>query len=129
MPNPKLGSVTTAISSAIQTARQGEVQYKTDKFGIIHTAVGMLSFTEQQLITNINSLVSAIIAAKPIGAKGEYIKSAYLASPQGPGIPLDITVYPFRRERERRDAALAIQPQPQPQPHHKHECQHRYNRR
>lgn len=95
MPNPKLGSVTNNLTSAIQEAKQGQVQYKTDRYGIVSSSIGKLSFTNSQIIDNCNEFIHNVLRDKPIGAKGQLLKSAYISSTNGVGIPLDIRNAPF----------------------------------
>jgi large subunit ribosomal protein L1 len=89
MPNPKTGTVTMDIGNAVKEAKAGKVDFKVDKFGIIHCAVGKVSFDEQKLSDNIKELVNAIIKLKPSSAKGTYMMSLYLSSTMSPGIKLD----------------------------------------
>ena len=90
MPNPKLGTVGTDIAAMVQSAKAGQVEYRTDKCGIVNVGVGKLSFSSSDLLENIRSLVSAIVAAKPSAAKGKYLKKAYLSTSMGGSIPLDL---------------------------------------
>ncbi len=90
MPNPKLGTVTQDVASAVKAGKGGQVEYRVEKAGIIHAGIGKASFTEQALAENIRSLVGAVNKAKPAGAKGTYIKKISLSSTMGPGIKLDI---------------------------------------
>lgn len=88
MPNPKLGTVTNAITSAVENAKNGQVEFRVDKSGIIHAGVGKLSFTCDQLESNVKALISLINKAKPTGAKGVYVKNIHLSSTMGPSVPL-----------------------------------------
>jgi large subunit ribosomal protein L1 len=90
MPNPKTGTVTFDISKAIREIRQGKVDYKVEKAGVIHACVGKASFTADQLKENATVLLESIMKAKPASAKGKYLKSATLSSTMGPGIKLDL---------------------------------------
>lgn len=90
MPNPKLGTVTTDISTAVKNAKSGQVEFRVEKAGIIHVGVGKLSFSSEDLISNVKTLVGAVIKAKPSGAKGAYVKSVYLSSTMGPSLKIDI---------------------------------------
>ena len=92
MPNPKTGTVTNAddLPRVIDEARQGRVEFKLDKTGIIHLPLGKVSFNEDKLLENLATLVETITKAKPSGAKGQYIKSAFLTTTMGPGIELDL---------------------------------------
>ncbi len=105
MPNPKLGTVTNDVTAAIRSAKAGQAQFKTDKFGIVHTPVGKLSFSSQALRENIEAIVEAIQKHKPSGAKGKYIKSAYLSCTQGGSVPVDINSAPFKATKLTKVAA------------------------
>ena len=89
MPNPKTGTVTMEVGKAVKAAKAGKIDFKVDKFGIIHSAVGKISFSEEQLEENIRELLNIIIKLKPSSAKGTYIKSIYLSSTMSPGIQID----------------------------------------
>jgi len=89
MPNPKLGQVTMDVKKAIDDQKKGKVEYRTEKAGIIHVAVGKKSFGAQKLKENLMALASAVVRAKPATSKGTYLKKATLSSTMGPGIPLD----------------------------------------
>lgn len=86
MPNPKSGTVTMDITKAVNEIKAGKVEYRLDKNAIIHVAIGKKSFGADKLVENANTVIEAIIKAKPAAAKGTYIKSAYLASTMGPGV-------------------------------------------
>ncbi len=86
MPNPKLGTVTVDVASAVKEQKSGKVEYRTEKNGIIHVLMGKSSFTPDQLKQNYNAIMSAIVKAKPTSAKGTYIKSITLSTTMGPGI-------------------------------------------
>jgi large subunit ribosomal protein L1 len=90
MPNPKSGTVTFDLNRAIREIRQGKVDYKVEKAGIIHACVGRVSFTVDQLHENLNVILESIIRAKPVSAKGQYLKSASLSSTMGPAVKLDL---------------------------------------
>lgn len=90
MPNPKSGTVTFDLNKAIREIRQGKVDYKVEKAGIIHACVGRVSFTVDQLHENLNVILESIIRAKPVSAKGQYLKSASLSSTMGPAVKLDL---------------------------------------
>jgi len=89
MPNPKVGTVTPDTAKAVENAKGGQVQYRTDKAGIIHCTIGKASFTVDQLQGNLTALVDAINKAKPTGAKGIFIKKVSVSSTMGVGIRLD----------------------------------------
>jgi len=90
MPNPKTGTVTMEIGQAVQAAKAGKIDFKVDKFGIIHNAVGKVSFEESKLEDNIRELIQTIMKLKPAAAKGTYVKSIYLSSTMSPGIAVDL---------------------------------------
>jgi large subunit ribosomal protein L1 len=92
MPNPKTGTVIQGedLPRAITEARQGRVEYRLDKTGNVHLAIGKVSFSKQQLLDNLTAILEAIVRAKPSGAKGQYIQRITMTSTMGPGIKLDI---------------------------------------
>ena len=92
MPNPKSGTVVTAedLPRVIEDARKGRVEFKLDRTAIIHLPLGKVSFDNEKLMENLTSIIEAIVKAKPSGAKGQYIKSAFLTTTMGPGIKLDL---------------------------------------
>ncbi len=89
MPNPKSGTVTMDVGKAIQEVKQGKIDFKVDKFGIVHTSVGKVSFTPEKLIDNAREFINTIVKLKPVAAKGTYIKSIYLSSTMSPGIQVE----------------------------------------
>ncbi len=89
MPNPKVGTVTTDVGKAVTDAKSGQVQFRIDKAGVIHCAIGKASFAVNHLQENLNALVSALIKAKPASAKGQYIRRLSLSSTMGPGVKVD----------------------------------------
>jgi large subunit ribosomal protein L1 len=89
MPNPKVGTVTMDISDAVKQAKAGKVQFRVEKAGIIHAPIGKKSFDKEKLVGNLESLMDAIIKAKPAAAKGAYFKSITVSSTMGPGIKID----------------------------------------
>ncbi|NBH71840.1 50S ribosomal protein L1 [Clostridiaceae bacterium] len=91
MPNPKAGTVTMDVTKAINDIKAGKIEYRLDKTNIIHVPVGKASFTEEQLADNFQTLMDAIIKARPSALKGTFIKSATLASTMGPGVKLNVT--------------------------------------
>jgi large subunit ribosomal protein L1 len=90
MPNPKVGTVTMDVATAIRNAKGGEVQFKVEKAGVIHGGVGKVSFDEGKLVENVKAFVQAVNRAKPSGAKGTYLKKIALSSTMGPGVSVDI---------------------------------------
>ena len=89
MPNPKTGTVTMDIAKAVSEVKAGKIDFKVDKYGIIHTSVGKISFTPEQIFDNAREFVNTLIKLKPATAKGTYIKSIYLSSTMSPGIKVD----------------------------------------
>ena len=90
MPNPKLGTVTPNVAEAVKAAKGGQVEFRVEKAGIIHSGIGKASFTEADLRKNFDAFVDAIVKAKPSGAKGKYVQKAALSSTMGPGLKLDV---------------------------------------
>jgi len=91
MPNPKLGTVTPNVAQAVKDAKGGQVEFRVEKMGIIHSGIGKLSFTDDQLKQNFKALTDAIVRAKPAGAKGKYLKKVSVTSTMGPGLKIDTT--------------------------------------
>jgi large subunit ribosomal protein L1 len=89
MPNPKSGTVTDNIGEAIKEVKKGKIDFKVDKTGIIHTSIGKVSFSEQQIVDNAKELLNTIRKLKPTAAKGTYIKSVTISSTMSPGIKID----------------------------------------
>jgi large subunit ribosomal protein L1 len=89
MPNPKAGTVTMDVAKAVKDIKAGKIEYRLDKTNIIHVPIGKASFTEEQLNDNFQTLMGAIIKAKPAAAKGQYLRSVTLASTMGPGVKLN----------------------------------------
>ena len=89
MPNPKTGTVTMDTKKAVEDIKKGRVEYRTDKDGNVHTLVGKVSFTEEQLLENMNAFVSLILKTKPAVVKGTYVKNIAVSSTMGPGIKID----------------------------------------
>ena len=89
MPNPKTGTVTFDVARAVKEVKAGKVEFRLDKTGLIHSPVGKISFTAQQLAGNAHALLAAIQKAKPAAAKGKFIKKITLTSTMGPGVPID----------------------------------------
>jgi large subunit ribosomal protein L1 len=90
MPNPKLGTVTANVAEAVKAAKGGQVEYRTEKAGIVQAGVGKASFSEQALVENIKALVGAVSRARPSGVKGAFIKRVSVSTTMGPGLKLDI---------------------------------------
>jgi large subunit ribosomal protein L1 len=91
MPNPKVGTVTMDVKTAVEAAKGGEVQFKAEKAGVIHAGIGKVSFSESKLAENIRAFVDAVTKARPSGAKGAYLKKVSLSSTMGPGVSVDLT--------------------------------------
>ena len=89
MPNPKSGTVTNDVATAVKEVKQGKIDFKVDKAGIVHTSVGKVSFAPDQIRDNAKEFVSTLIKLKPTAAKGTYVKSIYLSSTMSPGIKID----------------------------------------
>jgi len=89
MPNPKTGTVTLDVAKAVEEIKAGKVEYRVDKAGVVHAPIGKTSFDEQKLIENATALAASVLKAKPVAAKGKYVKSVNLSSTMGPGIPID----------------------------------------
>ena len=90
MPNPKLGTVTMNVAEAVKAAKGGQVEYRVEKAGIIHSGIGKASFGEEDLRRNFDALVDAVVRAKPSGAKGKYVRKIAVSSTMGPGIKVDV---------------------------------------
>ena len=89
MPNPKAGTVTMDVTKAVNDIKAGKIEYRLDKTNIIHVPVGKASFSEEQLADNFQTIMGAIIKAKPAAAKGQYLRSVTLASTMGPGVKVN----------------------------------------
>ena len=89
MPNPKTGTVTMDVAKAVQEVKAGKIDFKVDKYGIIHTAIGKVSFTPEQIMENAMEVMSTIIKLKPSAAKGTYVKSIFLSTTMSPGVEVD----------------------------------------
>ena len=90
MPNPKAGTVTMDVESAVKQIKAGKIEYRLDKANIIHVPIGKVSFTEEALTENFNAVMEAILKARPSAVKGAYLRSATLASTMGPGVKLNV---------------------------------------
>ena len=93
MPNPKTGTVTIDVAQAVREVKAGKIEFRVDKTGVIHVPVGKVSFEQGKLVENANTLLQAVVKAKPAAAKGKYVKSATICSTMGPGVSLDVTPY------------------------------------
>ena len=89
MPNPKSGTVTMDVAKAVKEVKQGKIDFKVDESGIVHTSIGKISFTPEQIVANAREFISTVIKLKPAAAKGAYIKSIYLSSTMSKGIKID----------------------------------------
>jgi len=89
MPNPKSGTVTNEVGKAVKEVKQGKIDFKVDKYGIVHTSVGKVSFTPEQLVENAREFVSTLMKLKPTASKGTYVKSIYLSSTMSMGIKVE----------------------------------------
>ena len=90
MPNPKSGTVTMEIGKAVQEVKQGKIDFKVDKFGIVHTSIGKVNFDAEKIMDNAREFMATIQKLKPSSAKGTYVKSVFLSSTMSPGIKLDL---------------------------------------
>lgn len=90
MPNPKVGTVTMDVKTAVEAAKGGEVQFKVEKAGVVHAGVGKVSFDAEKLAQNVRAFVDAVSRGKPAGAKGAYLKKVSLSSTMGPGVSVDL---------------------------------------
>ena len=89
MPNPKTGTVTVDVSKAVSEIKAGKVEYRVDKAGVVHVPIGKASFATENLVANAIALVSSVIKAKPVAAKGKYVKGVAVSSTMGPGVRVD----------------------------------------
>ena len=90
MPNPKSGTVTFDVGRAVREVKGGRVEFRTDKFGIVHVAIGKVSFSDEALHQNLTAVIDALVRNKPSAAKGQYLKTIYLSSTMGPAVPVDV---------------------------------------
>ena len=90
MPNPKTGTVTMEVGKAVTEVKAGKIDFKVDKYGIVHTSIGKFSFTPEQIIDNAKEFISTVVKLKPAASKGTYVLSLYLSSTMSPGIAVDI---------------------------------------
>jgi large subunit ribosomal protein L1 len=91
MPNPKSGTVTVDVAKAVREVKAGKIDFKVDKTGIIHTSIGKVSFTPEQLVENAQEIINTLSRLKPSSAKGTYFKSIHLSSTMSPGVIIDKT--------------------------------------
>jgi len=96
MPNPKTGTVTMEVERAVKEVKAGKVEFRVDKTGVLHVPVGKTSFEREKLVENAQTLIQAVLRAKPAAAKGKYVRSATICSTMGPGVPLDVTPFNTR---------------------------------
>ena len=89
MPNPKTGTVTMEVGKAVREVKMGKIDFKVDKFGIVHTSVGKISFSPDQIVDNAREVLGMILKLKPAAAKGSYVKSIYLSTTMSPGLQID----------------------------------------
>ena len=89
MPNPKTGTVTVDVAKAVAEVKAGKVEFRTDKTALVHVPVGKISFTADKLVDNARTVISSVVKAKPVAAKGKYIKGCYVSSTMGPGVSID----------------------------------------
>jgi large subunit ribosomal protein L1 len=94
MPNPKLGTVTMNVAEVVKAAKGGQVEYRVEKAGIIHSGIGKASFPAEDLRANFDALVDALIKAKPSGAKGKYVRKVAVSSTMGRGIKVNVSEIP-----------------------------------
>jgi large subunit ribosomal protein L1 len=93
MPNPKVGTVSKDVAKAVKNAKSGQVQYRTDKSGIVHCSIGKVEFTEEKLAENLRALITEVVRARPSSAKGKYLKKISLSSSMGPSLLVDGAAY------------------------------------
>ncbi len=91
MPNPKLGTVTADIVTAVKNAKSGQVEYRVEKAGIVHAGIGKISFADADLLKNAIAFIESVAKAKPVGAKGTYLKRIYVSSTMGPSLRVDLS--------------------------------------
>jgi large subunit ribosomal protein L1 len=94
MPNPKLGTVTMDVAEAVKAAKAGQVEFRVEKQGIIHSGIGKKSFSDADLRKNFDALVDAVVKAKPSGSKGKYVRKVAISSSMGPGLKVDLASVP-----------------------------------
>ena len=89
MPNPKSGTVTNDVAKAVKEVKAGKIEFRVDKTGIVHTSLGKLDFDEEKLVDNAKAFLQMILKLRPASAKGQYVRSLYLSSTMGPGLPIN----------------------------------------
>jgi large subunit ribosomal protein L1 len=89
MPNPKSGTVSVEVGKAVKDVKMGKIDFKVDKFGIIHSSIGKVSFSSEKITENAKEFINSILKLKPAASKGTYVKSVYLSSTMGPGLKID----------------------------------------
>ena len=89
MPNPKTGTVTMEVGKAVKEVKAGKIDFKVDKFGIVHSSIGKVTFTPEQIVDNANEFMNTIIKLKPTTAKGTYVQSVFLSTTMSPGLQID----------------------------------------
>lgn len=89
MPNPKAGTVTMEVGQAVKEVKAGKIEFRVDRYGILHVAIGKASFDEKQLLENVRAFIDTIVRLRPAAAKGQYIRTITLSNTMGPGIPVD----------------------------------------
>ncbi len=92
MPNPKLGTVTMDVAKMVQELKAGRVEYRADRYGIVHVPMGRVSFSVEDLVENYSALINELLRVKPSSAKGKYVKSVAFSSSMGPGVKVDPTM-------------------------------------
>ncbi len=92
MPNPKSGTVTMEVGNAIKEVKAGKIDFRVDKFGILHTAIGKASLAQQEIKENAEAFIKTVVRLRPASAKGAYVKSIYMSSTMGPGIPINRSI-------------------------------------
>ena len=89
MPNPKTGTVTMEVGKAVKEVKAGKIDFKVDKFGIVHSSIGKIAFSAEQIVDNANEFMNVIMKLKPATAKGTYVKSVFLSTTMSPGLQID----------------------------------------
>ncbi|MFK7974130.1 MAG: 50S ribosomal protein L1 [Rickettsiaceae bacterium] len=95
MPNPKLGTVTADIATAVKNAKSGQVEYRVEKSGIVHAGLGKISFSTEDLLKNVEAFISSVVKAKPDGAKGTYLKKIHMSSTMGPSLKVNLSTISY----------------------------------